>query len=1137
MLKPLPFFTYLYCYFLLSTSPLLGFQPTPSEIHLAGMVVDTTGHPVENATLSWFPVEGRPAPRPEKFSFPSCESNANGEFKLTIPTKHPAVGNGYFGDARIAISKPGYRVAIHSASRMRFLSDAPVVYQLEEVQESQVVIYDAKGVPLPDAEVFPATVDGQTIPYSIAKRLASRSDSQGVVTMREIEPNRLSHLYLRMDSNGLQRVPVAWQEGKLVAQMAPMYRFTGKVVPPPGATVDLEKIKLLFVAANGVREWSLASLYEADVARDGTFQGGMTDGTEKHFYASLPSDFPYTFDYVTESPKLNGVDQQLEFQLSEAIRVEGRVIDNATGEGVEGVAINNGVAGNEGRGAFSDQDGKFSFFVPSGAYPFYPVHPWGTFESPSFFYLYPQEHPQGKVLRLGPTNMIRRSQVMGHICDESGTPTPAAEILCSFKKERFSVTKTLYSNQDGTFLFAGVLPNTAVTLNVRTNSLSTLEPINLLLNEDATPKLILKALPKARYTGLVTNLNGEPISGAQVTIRKGIVSEEEAFGGEDRYASNLFGLERFSTDASGRFTSSTTFEWDQDTSLQVDVHGFETYYGPWKKRISDSTDKTLVPIEPIRMTPLPSRRTLRTAVVDENGSAIEVYRVVFLGVKSGLVKRHVQSPSDAEFQLLDSPQIGAVIADGYLPDVHVFDQLPTEETRFRLRPVGTPTSQRQSATWTEEQRREFLKELFTLVPEPAPTDTFYKKGAYYPTLISVDPTSFVTRIKQGEIIGKQMELLQPFTEVLLRMPTEELLRLVPDLNHELKTNIYLELAKRAQQTDEREKYLSEALLSVRQLGGDEHLYGISYVACKMLEFGMVDLARETLGDTFTQHRELSAVLQRGDRSDETKQGVARFFTPEYAIVDPAIAFRLIELGAYENEIDSLRSQAIAFIAASGGAWKEAFKKWGADHFEPNGLNDYTQKLPFTDAKFALEIAELLPATAGKANFLLHVAEKATSQDLATRIQLAQLALKAIQEQKDVRGAHPSHLAAEGAVLVREWDPVLAEQFLFESLWHCEKDNRITPFNLTSELAKRLARYDQQMARTLVTPCFDNWSWLFKDDNNVTYRWPEPLLALSAIDPEETLARTKRLFAEELADKPSRQYAILEALTEEWTKRP
>jgi hypothetical protein len=54
------------------------------------------------------------------------------------------------------------------------------------------------------------------------------------------------------------------------------------------------------------------------------------------------------------------------------------------------------------------------------------------------------------------------------------------------------------------------------------------------------------------------------------------------------------------------------------------------------------------------------------------------------------------------------------------------------------------------------------------------------------------------------------------------------------------------------------------------------------------------------------------------------------------------------------------------------------------------------------------------------------------------------------------------------------------------------------FALVSDVAAGIARYDPELARALIQPCFDDWSWFHETD--VKYFACGPLKAAARIDP-------------------------------------
>src|SRR5690606_17836160 len=75
---------------------------------------------------------------------------------------------------------------------------------------------------------------------------------------------------------------------------------------------------------------------------------------------------------------------------------------------------------------------------------------------------------------------------------------------------------------------------------------------------------------------------------------------------------------------------------------------------------------------------------------------------------------------------------------------------------------------------------------------------------------------------------------------------------------------------------------------------------------------------------------------------------------------------------------------------------------------------------------------------------------------------------------------PGHWLAERVELVSSWDTSLGQQYAFEAFWLPPTHSRITPHHEIATLAKQFAGFDAALARALIEPCFDDWSWLFDE---------------------------------------------------------
>ncbi|TWT74120.1 hypothetical protein [Allorhodopirellula solitaria] len=91
-------------------------------------------------------------------------------------------------------------------------------------------------------------------------------------------------------------------------------------------------------------------------------------------------------------------------------------------------------------------------------------------------------------------------------------------------------------------------------------------------------------------------------------------------------------------------------------------------------------------------------------------------------------------------------------------------------------------------------------------------------------------------------------------------------------------------------------------------------------------------------------------------------------------------------------------------------------------------------------------------------------------------------------------------------------------------------------NVTCQLAAELASQDRVIAKALVSPAFEDWSWLFDTyDVRVIFQQTPPINAAAAIDPEWAIELAADLFKRHFHDTPSRKYETIHSIVGEWTR--
>ena len=176
------------------------------------------------------------------------------------------------------------------------------------------------------------------------------------------------------------------------------------------------------------------------------------------------------------------------------------------------------------------------------------------------------------------------------------------------KLERASHNVELWSNRAGEFSMYGITNGTAVSLTAKTPTQGTKSPLSLQLTSDARPELILEEKPVAHFAGVVLDNTGAPVANASVTVRKGKIYEEEAYGGLFRIAEPLFDQAVVITDAAGKFKTKSTTEFDQDVSITVKAAGFEAYNTGWRELKPSDSDGRQITVGQLRLLREPGKR-------------------------------------------------------------------------------------------------------------------------------------------------------------------------------------------------------------------------------------------------------------------------------------------------------------------------------------------------------------------------------------------------------------------------------------------------------------------------------------------------------------------------------------------------
>ena len=1131
---------------------------SPSSSHdeplrLNGQVTDAEGKPIVGAEVRLIAPMNFRGLSHRSFGSVAVQSGAEGEFALQVLADDSRFMQGYYCETMLLVRAAGCELHTTTFHLTRCLVDAPLSIKLRLATPLPIHVVDASGNPLAKVTVRPAKIGEYFLPVEEVTGSQAISDTAGIANFTGLPSGQLERVYLISQEIGHQCVTLSKTDAGLTAVALTTQSRRGRLTAPANELYpkpDLTDVDLQFISSLDEKR-SAYTWSNSQVDSQGNFVVDHLGDGIVTVRGQLPEPMPYTLDSAVTYSGLQLTDDGYQLELVPATRVQGRIIDADSGEGLPQIHISTFDAG--GRHCVTDDDGNFFFWAGPGRVSYYPSHSLGLYNLDAAFYLSPQQIPEGGLLQLEPVQLKRMTSAVGRVVDSAENSLAGIEIQCKMKTERFTNTTTLWSDRHGQFRFFAVTNGETVSLTAnsmatpsaatQSPAIGTLRPMSLQLSDEAQPELILKSLPTAYFSGTVVDRSGTSVANATVVVRQAIVGQEEAYAGVDRSPEPLFRDDIVTTDLQGRYQTPRTTDFKQDVSVSIKAAGYETFNSGWTKHKPSGSDGDQIELGQHSLLTEPASIISRVTVHDaQTGVLLPNSRVVFLGAKSGQVKQVLKTGEATSLKLKQSPQVIAAWAEGYQPLFRCVDHFEPDITGnfnivFEL--GHEPNLDRVVATRDVEQMRSAASELLASIPEPLLAASYHQLIGYYSCASFTRPSQVVDRIKLMKLAGADLNILQGAMPILVRLPAEEIRRLLPLVSNPIKMFLFTSMVEQATTDSQREELLGEALVAARQLGGDEQLMAYANLSCTMLKYGMLDSALEVIGEAWDEHAEIREIVSQGQRLERSsrKQGIARYFAPPLALLHRDEAFKLIELTAYTDEIDWLNYEAITFLAGEGQAdWRAELKRVGSSRLNGRGTEGYCDKVGFRNLERGLELLNCLPDSPFKAKFCLHLADKSTGTP-QQKAEMAAQGLPYLKLERELGEDHPSQTAADACAKVAAWDPRLAEQFAFESLWLCEEDHTILSFNLVGELAMRLADYDAQLARQLIIPCFENWSWLFGgSDYSVIYAHNQPLRAAACIDPSWCQELTADLLANELATQPSRKLTTLQAVIDVWSER-
>lgn len=486
-----------------------------------------------------------------------------------------------------------------------------------------------------------------------------------------IPPSWIDRYTVKTDAQGrlhINSIPIGY---RTVMKFKAEGFGDGYAIAEAGATVDLRltpagAIQFRFIGGTAQEmkgvSWNMNMQKGQPRSSDRAYviynQSGIFEGTDPfvlknvsqgehalQFYPSLqcPFELPAATKVYVEAGKTT----EVAVELKPAAKVTGRIVNRASGDGIEGIPISIAyvIEGNRvgqlGQ-VKTDKAGQYTAYVPTGK-PIRAV----LFDMPRSYHEKQQEEslgsPPSYTLKAGQTQTLpeieleRSAVIEGVVVDQSGKPLPDVQIQTPFLGLRHASYRS-QSDAKGKFRLDGFAPDPAMEMPRFRQGLLVNQPMLLDLDKPLQPlRVVLSDTHATRLEGQVMTHAGKPIAGAEVTINW-------SGKGSGRYATwgSVVPIEKIITQSDGTFITGGLWGKDQ-YRLTVKADG----YGSGETNYLHGTPGKTTQIAPIKL----ARMSAMVKGVVKDSAGKPLGGVTLLNSGDGPIATSTTSAADGSFAL------------------------------------------------------------------------------------------------------------------------------------------------------------------------------------------------------------------------------------------------------------------------------------------------------------------------------------------------------------------------------------------------------------------------------------------------------------------------------------------------------
>ena len=1098
---------------------------TPPELELIGTIRNAAGEPLPGARVILIAPDCQMGRDPSIGNLiPRATSEAittsTGTFRVSF-ARHDTRFLGC-GDMSLIVVHAGYQTAFERFPLARMQVVLPFDLSLQDASPARVQMVDAYGAPLSMVQVATAEQGGLTVPHSVMGKFAVVSDAQGWVELQDANPALLQSIYVQSKSMGTQFLSVIpTGANTFQAQAMRTTSVKGKFQledgpPPPG----IEQTEFVVVSQTLSADGSALTNYSwahVTIHGDGTFFiPVISEGT-----LSFRARFPQGFVFRPPQKKSRALDfpvasadsvKDWHIPLEKAVHVHGKTLSQESGAPVPHVLL--GAHLPEIAMPFSDEHGNWSLWMTPGTIrqvKFIPL--LGDHAVTAHFSQDIEVLTTADEMQITPFYVKSCTTAHGTVCDKEGRPVPGAMVSCERKYDDYWSKIWLISGSDGVFPLLGVIDGDTIRLSAQCEEQATSHPITWNVVSGGRVELTLEPQAAVRFTGMALDERGLAVVGATVWLKGKKLFRPEGFSSELYLVEDLLPQGSFvRTDKQGRYTFPTTLNWQQPFRLEVVRHGFRNYCTSWMDGAKLTADDGRIEFADCQLLHQLDPVEASVSVVEAGtGQVMAGATVIFLGAWTGQAAGTTDTQGRLARRVLNGPQVIAVHQEGFTPFFQCVDAIdgPLQLVLHRRDATDEPAADA-TGRFTVEQLQNMGRRILANAAVPdARTSPANRLLHYFPCLATVDPRAAVEVLSSPNAgipyqeyavtlcLPYILDVDPPFAAQLVRSQTDP----------KALTNLYIELAQREADPSVRSDYLAEALIAARQLGDSDYLVAISVVARWAWGDGDLGSAQDILREAWDKNPELKEIVAAGNRKEMV--AASRFFAPALALLDPDTAQKLIALTAPANEIPRIQTEALILVADSDlEKYRTMLKESDPDSLDPETVGRYLETYRARNVAAIAELVRHLPDSIHKAVALVHLARRAKQLGDPAAIELCGEALSILcrldlPQSVESAYSHPSRRVADLVDDVYLAAPELVPYFLFASMrlltgqHHDDQD-----FQLTSAIAQAMARFDPAVARQLVAPCCEEFSWLYDESlPSMAYSRCSVLTAATRIDPD------------------------------------